>query len=509
MMAALPLAALGASLGVWAYGTYEPNSPLFGRVIGRGPGAGRVAYLTFDDGPNPGATEPILDTLAGLGVPASFFMVGEHVRRFPGIARRVVAAGHEVGNHTLRHPKLHFRGPRRIDAELTGAHAVIANATGRAPRSFRAPHGYRNPFVTRSARRLGYTVFGWTFGVWDSDPRVSAAEIRRRVARKLRPGAIILLHDGDGYDPAGDRRRTAEALPGIIADARVALGAMARRACRGRAGAQVSHGLPVARDGRRAARRESAAPRGRVRRESLVARRQGVGVASHPQARGAAPLAGGPGGEPGGCGRQRPVCGRRGRGGAGARDRTAGRRAGRRRALISGVDARSGGARPGAVSRDGAERARAGVVAARAAGRCGAHARDRAAVGVGARLGVARRPAARLVAVPARGAPHHGTGRTAAVAHRARPLQLGRSVGDLSSGAPRHARSGIARRLVHGAHRRESERPAAAHAGERRRDPGGARRGVAAVRGGARAGRRSRARAPGAAGPAGAAAGRD
>jgi len=198
MMATLPLAALGASLGLWAYGTYEPNSPLFGRVIGRGPGAGRVAYLTFDDGPNPGATEPILDTLAGLGVPAGFFMVGE------------------------RHPKLHFRGPRRIDAELTGAHAVIANATGRAPRSFRAPHGYRNPFVTRSARRLGYTVFGWTFGVWDSDPRVSAAEIRRRVARKLRPGAIILLHDGDGYDPAGDRRRTAEALPGIIADARAA-----------------------------------------------------------------------------------------------------------------------------------------------------------------------------------------------------------------------------------------------------------------------------------------------
>src|SRR2546422_4571413 len=141
MMAALPLAALGASLGVWAYGTYEPNSPLFGRVIGRGPGAGRVAYLTFDDGPNPGATEPILDTLAGLGVPAGFFMVGEHVRRFPGIARRVVAAGHEVGNHTLRHPKLHFRGPRRIDAELTGAHAVIANATGRAPRSFRATGG--------------------------------------------------------------------------------------------------------------------------------------------------------------------------------------------------------------------------------------------------------------------------------------------------------------------------------------------------------------------------------
>ena len=84
------------------------------------------------------------------------------------------------------------------------------------------PHGYRNPFVGVTTRRLGYTVFGWTFGVWDSDPRVSADEIRARVRRKLRPGAIILLHDGDGYDPQGDRRRTAAALPGIIADARSA-----------------------------------------------------------------------------------------------------------------------------------------------------------------------------------------------------------------------------------------------------------------------------------------------
>src|SRR2546422_10646567 len=88
MMATLPLAALGASLGLWAYGTYEPNSPLFGRVIGRGPGAGRVAYLTFDDGPNPGATEPILDTLAGLGVPAGFFMVGGDPPRLPRNAPR-------------------------------------------------------------------------------------------------------------------------------------------------------------------------------------------------------------------------------------------------------------------------------------------------------------------------------------------------------------------------------------------------------------------------------------
>src|SRR6266581_2651932 len=189
---------------------------------GGGSRTGRVAYLTFDDGPNPGATERILGVLAALDVPAAFFMVGEHVRRFPQIAHRVAAAGHEVGNHTLRHKKLHLLGPGRIAEELGRAHDIIAATTGRPPRSFRAPHGYRNPFVTRATRRLGYTVFGWTFGVWDSDPRVSAVEIRRRVARKLRPGAIILLHDGDGYDPVGDRGRTADALPGIVADARAA-----------------------------------------------------------------------------------------------------------------------------------------------------------------------------------------------------------------------------------------------------------------------------------------------
>src|SRR5256886_16699693 len=141
---------------------------------------------------------------------------------FRSVARRVADLGRVVGNRPRRHRKLHFCGPARIREELERAHDVIGNVTGRVPRAFRAPHGYRNLFVTVTTRRLGYSVFGWTFGVWDSDARVSADEIRRRVRRKLRPGAIVLLHDGDGYDPDGDRRRTAAALPGIIADAREA-----------------------------------------------------------------------------------------------------------------------------------------------------------------------------------------------------------------------------------------------------------------------------------------------
>src|SRR5258705_3728890 len=171
----LPLTVTGAAIAAWAYGTYDPNSPLFGRAVGRAATRDRVAYLTFDDGPNPDATEPILETLATWNVPAAFFLVGEHVRRFPALARRVATAGHEVGNHTLRHQKLHLLGPRRIREELERAHELIVDATGRVPRSFRAPHGYRNPFVSVSPRLLGNTEFGWTFGVWDSASSAQAA----------------------------------------------------------------------------------------------------------------------------------------------------------------------------------------------------------------------------------------------------------------------------------------------------------------------------------------------
>ena len=215
--AALALAAGGAAT---LYAALEPNNSLFGPVTGRGPRDRRV-YLTFDDGPNPEATPRILETLARYEAPAAFFVVGARARRFPDVARAVAAGGHSIGNHTQTHVKLHLKGPEPIARELSAGHASIAATTGVEPRFFRAPHGYRNPFVMREARRRQYRVFGWTLGVWDS-ARPGAEEIRRRVRAGLTPGAILLLHDGDGYDPFGDRAQTAAALPGIIADARAA-----------------------------------------------------------------------------------------------------------------------------------------------------------------------------------------------------------------------------------------------------------------------------------------------
>ncbi|HEV7364265.1 MAG TPA: polysaccharide deacetylase family protein [Gemmatimonadales bacterium] len=217
----LGIAAVGGGLiatGLW--GAYAPNSRLFGPVVGRGPRR-RVAFLTFDDGPNPGVTERVLEVLEREAVPATFFMVGRHVERYPETARAVARAGHEIGNHTYSHLKLHRVGPRRAAEEIRRGHETIAAVTGVVPRSFRAPHGYRSPFVARAVAPFRYQVFGWTFGVWDT-ARPGAETIRARVRTGLRPGSILLLHDGDGYDPIGDRWQTATALQGIIADVKAA-----------------------------------------------------------------------------------------------------------------------------------------------------------------------------------------------------------------------------------------------------------------------------------------------
>jgi len=215
------LVGAGAAAGaLLAHGVYAPTSPVFGPVIGRGRDPRRV-YLTFDDGPNPGVTERILDTLAEHGVPAAFFVVGGYAERFPALVRRIADGSHEIGNHTWSHVKLHRSGPARVRAELERTDAVLRDLLGRPVRLFRAPHGYRTPLVTRAAARLGYSVVGWSLGVWDT-ARPGAEEIRRRVRSRLRGGGILLLHDGDGYAMPGAREQTADALPGIIRDARAA-----------------------------------------------------------------------------------------------------------------------------------------------------------------------------------------------------------------------------------------------------------------------------------------------
>jgi peptidoglycan/xylan/chitin deacetylase (PgdA/CDA1 family) len=213
----IALAAAGlAAAGFAAHGTWHRNSWVFGPVLNRLPGGEAAVSITFDDGPNPVATPLILDVLRDEGVRATFFVLGRHADEWPDLVRRLADEGHQLGNHGYWHRKLHRRTPVYVRADLTrGTDSIERASGGIRPRVFRAPHGFRSPWVTPIAASLGQRTIGWSLGVWDS-ARPGAAEIARRALSGLQAGSILLLHDGDGYDAAGDRRQTAEALPVII-----------------------------------------------------------------------------------------------------------------------------------------------------------------------------------------------------------------------------------------------------------------------------------------------------
>ncbi|MDX6544791.1 MAG: peptidoglycan-N-acetylglucosamine deacetylase [Gaiellales bacterium] len=203
-----------------AWGAFTPNTRLFGRVIGNGQVTAPRVAITFDDGPSAEYTPPILDALATAGVRATFFVLGRHVRAHPEITRRIVAEGHELASHGDDHTLLTFPGPTEIARQLRALDEAVVEATGDRPTPlFRAPHGFRSPVLVPVAHRLGYRVVGWTAGVWDTAKPGVDRIIARSIA-KLRPGAIILLHDADGSGGQDDRQQTVDALPEILAAGR-------------------------------------------------------------------------------------------------------------------------------------------------------------------------------------------------------------------------------------------------------------------------------------------------
>lgn len=197
-----------------------PNFPLTGRTFYRGGRNSGAIALTFDDGPRAPFTERILDTLKAEGVPATFFVLGENARRHPELLRRMEAEGHCVANHGMSHGILMWAGAARARADIQNADAELRAAGVMNPAPlFRAPHGWLSPIAHTAVRRLGYQVTGWTKGVWDTaNPGVEM--IVSRVSEVLKPGSIILLHDGWQGDTAGDRSQTAAALAGIIRQGR-------------------------------------------------------------------------------------------------------------------------------------------------------------------------------------------------------------------------------------------------------------------------------------------------
>jgi peptidoglycan/xylan/chitin deacetylase (PgdA/CDA1 family) len=212
----------GASLLAGAAGIYHASysvrSQWFGRTNWRGREDMEAVALTFDDGPGPD-TERILDVLAQHKLCGTFFMIGSHVERFPQTARRIVAAGHEIGNHSYSHPIYLYRSARETTRQLERAQDVIASATGVTPNLARPPCGVRTPAYFRAARRLGLRTVQWDVAGFDWKRR-SGRQISQTVLRKVRSGSIVLLHDGDS-ERKHDRQETVAALPLIVDGLRV------------------------------------------------------------------------------------------------------------------------------------------------------------------------------------------------------------------------------------------------------------------------------------------------
>lgn len=189
------------------YQSMAPTGQMFGSTFTGLPGGSKQIALTYDDGPNDPHTLRLLEVLARHNLHATFFLIGRYVQQRPDIAREIVKAGHIVGNHTFTHPLLILKSAAEVRQELSGCRSALRDAIGEHSNLFRPPFGGRRPAVLRIARELGLKPIMWnvTGYDWNAPP---AEVIERKVAKQIRGGDVILLHDGGHKHMGADRSQT-------------------------------------------------------------------------------------------------------------------------------------------------------------------------------------------------------------------------------------------------------------------------------------------------------------
>jgi peptidoglycan-N-acetylglucosamine deacetylase len=180
--------------------------------------AGASGYaLTFDDGPHVQGTPAVLEILASERVRATFFLVGEQVLKNPALAREIIDAGHDIGLHCHRHRNLLRLTPWQVREDIARAYDSIATHTGRPPRLYRPPYGVANAAALRIARSRGWRTVLWSQWGRDWEARATPATIAALVTKGASEGSVLLLHDADDYSAPDSWRRTAAALPQVLA----------------------------------------------------------------------------------------------------------------------------------------------------------------------------------------------------------------------------------------------------------------------------------------------------
>jgi peptidoglycan/xylan/chitin deacetylase (PgdA/CDA1 family) len=151
--------------------------------------------MTFDDGPHPQNTPRLLDILRARNIKATFYVIGQNVDRHPGIVRRIVAEGHEIGNHTYTHRKLTVLGNTEVENEMRKTEEAIIRAAGVKPRTMRPPYGA----LLQQQRRMIFSSFSYPTIMWSVDPndwrRPGPSVVASRILSGAHNGAIILAHD--------------------------------------------------------------------------------------------------------------------------------------------------------------------------------------------------------------------------------------------------------------------------------------------------------------------------
>lgn len=195
-------------LSGYAVGGYRPPGLAATTIAWRWPTSEPVVALTIDDGPSLAYTPRVLDILDQKDVVATFFQIGKHVQALPQLSQRA-ARRHEIGNHTWSHPNMALGQSVPVTRQLRRTAEVITQVTGHAPRLYRPPYGDFSGATAMVAAGMKYSIVLWDvkFNVTDS-----ASSNITRISRQVRPGSIILGHDGGTLN----NEVVVQALPGVI-----------------------------------------------------------------------------------------------------------------------------------------------------------------------------------------------------------------------------------------------------------------------------------------------------
>ena len=169
----------------------------------------KVIALTFDDGPWPKSTAQVLDILKKNNIPGTFFVVGQNVKNYPDLTRRIVAEGHSIANHTWHH-WYHHMNAQAAAYEVANTTDIIFKTTGVKSGLFRPPGGIMTNGVVSYARNNKYAIIMWSSDSIDYS-RPAVPRLINNIFKSAKPGGIVLMHDG-----GGDRTHTVQALPEII-----------------------------------------------------------------------------------------------------------------------------------------------------------------------------------------------------------------------------------------------------------------------------------------------------